>query len=247
VELIADSDPVELRGENDEYVDDIKLKSWLGPTAIQVPAIDRAGVGWIRAKEWWPYQRPTFVTPPFAGYISGHSTFSRAAAEVLTLLTGDEYFPGGLGAFPVEAHEFLVFEDGPSQDLELQWATYRDAADQSALSRIWGGIHPPQDDFPGRIIGELVGIDAFLLAETYAFPLLSPDCGSPNGCPCPGDFNQDGARNLPDVLLLLMHYGELITWDGNGASPVIDLDNNGIIGIGDLLGLLGVWGQPCSD
>ena len=247
VELIADSDPVELRGENNEYVDDIKLKSWLGPTAIQVPAIDRAGVGWIRAKEWWPYQRPTFVTPPFAGYISGHSTFSRAAAEVLTLLTGDEYFPGGLGIFPVEAHEFLVFEDGPSQDLELQWATYRDAADQSALSRIWGGIHPPQDDFPGRIIGELVGIDAFLLAETYAFPLLSPDCGSQNGCPCPGDFNQDGARNLPDVLLLLMHYGEPITWDGNGASPVIDLDNNGIIGIGDLLGLLGVWGQPCSD
>ena len=42
----------------------------------------------------------------------------------------------------MEAHEFLVFEDGPSMDFELQWATYRDAADQSALSRIWGGIHP---------------------------------------------------------------------------------------------------------
>ena len=42
------------------------------------------GVGWIRAVEWVPYQRATFVTPPFAGYVSGHSTFSRAAAEVLT-------------------------------------------------------------------------------------------------------------------------------------------------------------------
>jgi hypothetical protein len=38
----------------------------------------------MRAKEWIPYQRRTFVTPAFPGYISGHSTFSRAAAEVLT-------------------------------------------------------------------------------------------------------------------------------------------------------------------
>ena len=42
-----------------------------------------------------PHQEAVeFVTPPFAGYISGHSTFSRAAAEVLTLLTGDPFFPG---------------------------------------------------------------------------------------------------------------------------------------------------------
>ena len=130
--------------------------AWKGPEYITEPALTNAGVGWIRAQEWWPYQRPTFVTPPFAGYVSGHSTFSRAAAEVLCLLTGDEYFPGGMGSFPIAAHEFLVFEDGPSENFELQWATYRDAADQSALSRIWGGIHPPQDDFPGRSIGQVV-------------------------------------------------------------------------------------------
>ena len=46
-----------------------------------------------------------------------------------------------------------MFEDGPSVDLTLQWATYRDAADQCSLSRIWGGIHPPADDIPGRLIG----------------------------------------------------------------------------------------------
>ena len=33
--------------------------------------------------------------PPFPGYVSGHSTFSRAAAEVMTAFTGSEYFPGG--------------------------------------------------------------------------------------------------------------------------------------------------------
>ena len=92
------------------------------------------------------------MTPPFAGYISGHSTYSWAAAEVLTLLTGDEFFPGGIGEFAALKNEFLVFEDGPSMDLILQWATYRDASDQCSLSRIWGGIHPPADDIPGRIM-----------------------------------------------------------------------------------------------
>ncbi|MBT6162711.1 MAG: hypothetical protein HOH92_03345, partial [Crocinitomicaceae bacterium] len=190
IELITSDDSEELRGSDNEHLHELKVMAWRGPDYIAVPALNKAGVGWIRAREWWPYQRPTFVTPPFAGYVSGHSTFSRAAAEVLCLLTGDDYFPGGMGSFPVEANEFLVFEDGPSEDFELQWATYRDAADQSALSRIWGGIHPPQDDFPGRAIGQVVGIDAFLLAESYAFPLLVDPTN------CAGDFNTDQVRNL---------------------------------------------------
>ncbi|MGA0434833.1 MAG: FG-GAP-like repeat-containing protein [Flavobacteriales bacterium] len=247
IELIAANDPVELRGENDEFLNELKIYCWKGPEFIEVPALDVAGVGWIRAQEWWPYQRPTFVTPPFAGYVSGHSTFSRAAAEVLTSLTGDSFFPGGVGTVSIEAHEFLVFEDGPSEDFELQWATYRDAADQSAFSRIWGGIHPPQDDYPGRMIGEVVGLDAFLLAEQYAFPLLANPCFEfgESGCLCPGDFNSDGARNMPDLLLLLIHFGENVSLSGEGASPVLDLDGSGAIGTGDLLGMLTVWGQPC--
>ena len=44
---------------------------------------------------WMPYQLLGFVTPPFAGYVSGHSTYSRTGAEVLTLFTGSEFFPGG--------------------------------------------------------------------------------------------------------------------------------------------------------
>ena len=72
----------------------------------------------------------------------GGAFVSRAAAEVLTLFTGDEYFPGGLGEFPASKNEFLVFEDGPSVDVTLQWAKYYDAADECSLSRIYGGIHP---------------------------------------------------------------------------------------------------------
>jgi hypothetical protein len=72
-----------------------------------------------------------------------------------------------MSEFTITANEFLVFEDGPSVDMTLQWATYRDAADQCSLSRIWGGIHPPADDIPGREIGEQIGVRAFGLAEEY--------------------------------------------------------------------------------
>ncbi len=165
IELVEEGDS--LAGGFNENVGKIKLYTWRGHQFVVNPLVDEAGVGWILAEEWFPYQRPSFVTPPFAGFISGHSTYSRAAAEVLTAFTGDEYFPGGMGVFDIEANEFLVFEDGPSTNLELQWATYRDASDQCSLSRIWGGIHPPIDDIPGRIAGIEIGQDAFALADKY--------------------------------------------------------------------------------
>ncbi|MEM7106624.1 MAG: FG-GAP-like repeat-containing protein [Bacteroidota bacterium] len=165
VEIVQEEDP--LAGRQFEYVGKVKLKTWKGHEFIQDTETDQAGVGWILAENWWPYQRPSFVTPPFAGYVSGHSTFSRAAAEVMTLITGSEYFPGGMGEFVARKNAFLVFEEGPSVDVTLQWATYRDASDQCSLSRIWGGIHPPADDIPGRQIGEIVGKNAFNKALTY--------------------------------------------------------------------------------
>ncbi len=156
-----------LAGLSNQHVGKVKVFSWLGPRFIADPSTDEAGVGWQLAEDWWPYQRPSFVTPPFAGYVSGHSVFSRAAAEILTGFTGNAFFPGGLSGFEVTANEFLVFEEGPSASMTLEWATYRDAADQCSLSRIWGGIHPPADDIPGRLIGEQVGLDAFAKASSF--------------------------------------------------------------------------------
>lgn len=173
IELIKTGDP--LAGTDDENVGMIKVKSWKGPDFISDPSTDVAGVDWIIGTHWWPYQRPTFVTPPFAGYLSGHSTFSRAASEVLTLLTGDAFFPGGMGTFDVAKNEFLVFEQGPSESFTLQWATYRDASDQTSLSRIWGGIHPPIDDIRGRIIGDKIGRESFALAKQYFTGTLGVD------------------------------------------------------------------------
>ena len=171
IEVVETGDP--LAGDNDSNVGMIKVKSWKGPDFISNPATDVAGVDWILGTHWWPYQRPTFVTPPFAGYLSGHSTFSRAAATSLTQITGSKFFPGGIGIFEVEQNNFLVFEQGPSEGFTLEWATYQDASDQTSLSRIWGGIHPPIDDIKGRIIGEKIGKESFDLAQQYFTGTLS--------------------------------------------------------------------------
>ena len=143
---------------------EIAIRAWLGNPAD--PKTGTGGVGWILAVDWIPYQVPTFVTPSFPGYVSGHSTFSRAAAEVLTGFTGDEYFPGGSSSWTTPTGDLDV-ELGPTQDVTLEWATYYDAADQAGISRLYGGIHIPADDFNGRVLGSQCGKEAWALAVKY--------------------------------------------------------------------------------
>jgi hypothetical protein len=140
----------------------IAIRAWDRNTAD--PSAARAA--WILGTTWWPYQLSTFVTPSFQGYISGHSTFSRAAAEVMTGITGSEYFPGGLSEWTVKAGSFRIAM-GPSADVTLEWATYYDAADQAGQSRLFGGIHVQADDFAGRVVGSTCGKDAWALAQRY--------------------------------------------------------------------------------
>lgn len=64
-------------GFSDELLD-----AWIGPYQ---------GVGDVPAAVWQPYQAATFVTPAFAGYVSGHSTFSAAAAGALINIFGEAY------------------------------------------------------------------------------------------------------------------------------------------------------------
>jgi hypothetical protein len=145
------------------YVGETAVRAWRGKPASPGEA---SGVGWIRAVDWVPYQLPTFVTPAFAGYVSGHSTFSRAAAEVLTSFTGSPSFPGGLLEWTVKQGT-LRNEAGPTRDVTLQWATYYDAADDAGISRLIGGIHIREDDFAGRRLGSTCGKDAWALALRY--------------------------------------------------------------------------------
>ncbi len=166
VELITavSSTPGERHEHLAEHLGEVAILAWTG--GPEDPVDELGGVDWIRAVEWVPYQKATFVTPAFAGYVSGHSAFSRAAAEVLAAMTGSEYFPGGLGTWTIPAGS-LKFEQGPSQDIELQWATYYDASDQAGISRLYGGIHIKADDLRGRAMGSECGKDAWALAQRY--------------------------------------------------------------------------------
>jgi hypothetical protein len=142
----------------------IAVYAWAGNP--QDPKTQVGGVKWILAVNWVPYQLPTFVTPSFPGYYSGHSTFSRAGAEVLANFTGSEYFPGGVSGYTIKAGS-LKFEAGPTTDIRFEWATYYDASDQAGQSRLWGGIHVQTDDLTGRIVGSQCGKDAWTLAQRY--------------------------------------------------------------------------------
>jgi len=144
------------------FVGELAVRGWRGEPADRK---DVGGVGWIRARDWLPYQRRSFVTPAFPGFVSGHSTFSRAAAEVLTAITGSAFLPGGLGTTTVPAGG-LIHEAGPSAPVTLHWATWFDAADQAGQSRIWGGIHVPSDDFAGRRVGRQAGLQALAHARS---------------------------------------------------------------------------------
>ena len=68
------------------------------------------------------------VTPPFPDYVSGHSTFSGAAATVLPLFYGTQDLPFTTGS------DFLP-------GVYRSFSTCLDAAEEAAMSRIYGGIH----------------------------------------------------------------------------------------------------------
>ena len=218
-----------LQGEGGINLGKIAAQCWRGPDYIFDPESSTAGCGWILVENWWPYQRPTFVSPNFAGYVSGHSTFSRAAAEILTALTGSPWFPQGLGEFEATSNEFLVFEDGPTVNIRLQWASYFDASDQCSLSRIWGGIHPPCDDVPGRLMGSIIGPQAWSLAIEHFGEIVDG---------CREDLDGNGTVGGGDVGMMLAAWG----CEGDCAA---DLNEDGLVNGADLGLLFAAWNSDC--
>jgi membrane-associated phospholipid phosphatase len=84
------------------------------------------------------------ITPPFPDYISGHSTFSAAAATVLPLFYGTQDLPFTTGS------DFLP-------GVYRSFTTCLDAAEEAALSRIYGGIHFRSASEDGLQAGSSIG------------------------------------------------------------------------------------------
>jgi hypothetical protein len=132
------------------------IQAWAGPYQ---------GIKTIRGEDWQPYQPPGFPTPPFAEYLSGHSAFSAAAAELLKDMTGSDTF--GMSV-TIPAGSSTV-EPGavPASPVTLSWKAFSGAADQAGISREYGGIHFNDGDFEARKAGQDVGLQAWYKAKTY--------------------------------------------------------------------------------
>ena len=113
VRPVASSAPGERHEQLADHVGELAVRTWRG--FPDDPTVETSGVGWIRAVEWVPYQRETFVTPAFAGYVSGHSTFSRAAAEVLA---ASPVTTTSRAASARSAPESSSIEVGPTDDVD---------------------------------------------------------------------------------------------------------------------------------
>jgi len=206
---------------------DEQIAGWGGPNQ---------GTQIISGHEWQPYQQMTFVTPAFAEFTSGHSTFSRAAREVLLAFTGSDALYDGVtlldrdydgdGEIDLMGRHraiagSLTFEDGPAEAVELIWPTLLDASNEAGFSRRYGGIHFQDGDLRAREAGRQIGLQSFAKAQAYWSPRAA-------------DIHRDGSVDLDDLLLLLSRWGS--------SGPEADIDGNGIVGMGDLIILLNDWG-----
>lgn len=91
-------------------------------------------------KSW----HPLLQTPPFPEYVSGHSVISSAAAEVLSNYFGDHF----------------SYEDDTEIEFDLpvrKFTSFRQAAEEASVSRLYGGIHFRDAITEGIWLGKQVG------------------------------------------------------------------------------------------
>jgi PAP2 superfamily len=132
------------------------IRSWGGPGRGTVE---------MDGSQWIPYQEPSFPTPPFPDYVSGHSAYSAAAAAILELWTRNSRFRDSV-TLPVGSSKI---EPGitPTRTITLYWETFGDAANEAGMSRRYGGIHFRAADLTGRLLGKMVAAQAWSEAQDY--------------------------------------------------------------------------------
>jgi len=91
-----------------------------------------------------PEWKPFLQTPPFPEYVSGHSVVSGASAEILSHFFGDNF----------------NYKDSVEKDFGLlprNFNSFRQAAQEAAISRYYGGIHFMDANINGLQLGEKIG------------------------------------------------------------------------------------------
>ena len=95
--------------------------------------------------EWMDANWTSFLqTPPFPEYTSGHSTITRSAAVVLTKLFGENF-------------AFQDTSDLRYIGMQRHFDSFKQAADEASISRVYGGIHYMVSVNEGANAGKKVG------------------------------------------------------------------------------------------
>jgi hypothetical protein len=127
------------------YYADADIDGWTGPGK---------GAEKIASSKWHPYSPDTFITPPFPGYVSGHSTVSAACAKTLELFTGSDAF-----GFVERRHPGVLTEpdaEWAKTEVELALPTFSATAEMAGISRVMGGYHIQSDNTAGLELGRKV-------------------------------------------------------------------------------------------
>lgn len=147
------------------------VMGWAGPGK---------GVVEMPAEQWHPYSPYNFITPPFPGYVSGHSTVSAASAKVLELFTGSDRFgeveKRRAGELTEAEYECKIIQTRLGQspkeakltcEVALDLPTFTATAEMAGISRVMGGYHIQADNIAGLDLGRKVANYVFPKFKTY--------------------------------------------------------------------------------
>jgi hypothetical protein len=179
------------------YYKDKDVRGWAGPGK---------GVAVLKASDWHPYSPYVFITPPFPGYVSGHSCVSAASAKTLELFTGSDYFgatelrhAGELTEPGISCEVKQMFDGKPSVgvaqngDVTLKLPTFTATAEMAGISRVLGGYHIQADNVEGLELGRKVAHHVWAVTLSYfngtagkgGERVATAKC-TPEGCTIPG-------------------------------------------------------------
>ncbi|MCB1187991.1 vanadium-dependent haloperoxidase [bacterium] len=135
------------------YYGGSNIQGWKGPGA---------GVGEIRGEDWHPYSPATFVTPPFPGYPSGHSTVSSGGSRIMSLFSGTDLYgfcaPRVPGSLTGEPQDKCIY---------LECPTWSGTAAMAGQSRIMGGYHIQADNVAALELGRKVAEYSWPIYQSY--------------------------------------------------------------------------------
>lgn len=154
------------------YYKDQMVRGWAG---------SGKGVAMIPGTQWHPYSPLSFITPPFPGYVSGHSTVSAASAKMLELFTGSDNFgatetrhPGELTEPGISCDIKQAMDGKPATTgitgegvIVLALPTFTATAEMAGISRVLGGYHIQADNIEGLKMGKKVAEHNYHRTKAY--------------------------------------------------------------------------------